>query len=181
LILLVGRDDWRKGLGTLIAALRIVRKDFPGYPFRAEVIGDEYLHGRIMGKLYALGIKLKFRSGRSFEELIAEYQKALIIYLGSWQEGFGLSLAEGMAAGCVAIGSDAGGIPEVIADGKTGILFSSGEELELAAKIQALLENDEFRIQLAQRGQKFVRENFSMQKMRESLLNAYAEVLKLGR
>ena len=178
LILLVGRDDWRKGLGTLISALRILRKDFPGNPFRAEVIGDEYLHGEILGKLFSLGIHLEFRSGRSFEQLIKEYQRAMIIYLGSWQEGFGLSLAEGMAAGCVAVGSDAGGIPEVIQDGKTGILFASGENLELAAKIQAVLENEELRKNLARRGQKFVKENFSMDKMRESLLSAYLEVLK---
>jgi len=178
LILLVGRDDWRKGLGTLISALRVLRKDFPGYEVRTEVIGDEYLHGKILGKLFSLGSDLKYRSGMSFDQLISCYQRAMIIYLGSWQEGFGLSLAEGIAAGCVAIGSDAGGIPELIQDGKTGILFTTGEKMELAAKIQAALENDELRENLARRGQKFVKENFSMERMRESLLSAYQEVLK---
>lgn len=53
LILLVGRDEWRKGLLTLIFALRRVQKNLPGYKFRAEVIGDEYLHGKILGKIFS--------------------------------------------------------------------------------------------------------------------------------
>jgi len=179
-ILLVGRDDWRKGLGTLISALRLVRKDFPGYEFRAEIIGDEYVHGKIMGKILSRGLNVKFISGMDFEQLIPRYQGSMIIYLGSWQEGFGLSLAEGMAGGCIGVGSNVGGIPEVIEDGRTGILFTPGEKLELAAKIQAVLENDEMRIEIARRGQRFVKDNLSLEKMREALLKAYEEVLKRG-
>jgi len=178
LILLVGRDSWRKGLGTLISALKMITADFPGV--RVEVVGKEYLHTRVWAKIIGLGLNLKFIGELSQEQLKAKYQKAQIVYLGSWQEGFGLSLAEGMAAGCIAVGSTAGGIPELVEDGISGILFTAGDDLELSAKLRALLETAELRQKLSISGQRRVKEMLTMDKMREALLAAYREVLKLA-
>jgi len=178
LILLVGRDSWRKGLGTLISALKMISADFPG--IRVEVAGKEYLHTRVWAKILSAGLNLNFIGELSRDQLKEKYQKAQIVYLGSWQEGFGLSLAEGMAAGCIAVGSTAGGIPELIEDGISGILFVAGDELELSAKLRALLETAELRQKLSAAGQRRVKEMLSIDKMREALLTAYREVLKLA-
>lgn len=179
LIILVGRDSWRKGLGTLIGALKIIAADFP--ELKVEVIGKEYLHTRVWAKIKSIRLDLKFTGELGSDELIKKYQRAMIVYLGSWQEGFGLSLVEGMAAGCIAIGSTAGGIPEVVEDGVSGILFHPGDQLELSAKIRALLETDELRQKFAAMGQRRVRELFTIDKMRASLVQAYEGVLKGGR
>ena len=176
LILLVGRDSWRKGLGTLLSALKMIIDEMPG--LRVEVIGKEYLHTRVWARLLSLGLDVRFMGEMAAEELVKKYHKALIVYLGSWQEGFGLSLAEGMAAGCVAVGSIAGGIPEVVSDGVTGILFQPGDVLELSAKLRALLETPELRLNLAAGGQLRIKEQFTFDKMRQSLVSAYLEVLK---
>ena len=176
LILLVGRDSWRKGLGTLLSALKMIIDEIPG--LRVEVIGKEYLHTRAWARLLSLGLDVRFMGETAPEELVKKYQKAMIVYLGSWQEGFGLSLAEGMAAGCVAVGSFAGGIPEVVSDGVTGILFQPGDVLELSAKMRALLETPELRLNLAAAGQLWVKEQFTFDRMRRSLVAAYLEVLK---
>jgi glycosyltransferase involved in cell wall biosynthesis len=175
-ILLVGRDSWRKGLGTLISALKMVVGDSP--ELRVEVIGKEYLHTRIWARLLGLGVNLKFLGELQPEELVKKYRKAMIVYLGSYLEGFGLSLAEGMAAGCVGVGSNAGGIPEIIQDGSTGILFQPGDRLELSAKIRALLETPELRLNLATAGQLRIHEQFTENLMRQSLVSAYLEVFK---
>ena len=178
LVLLVGRDAWRKGLGTLIDALKMISGEVPN--LRVEVIGKEYLHTIFWAKLKSWNLDLKFVGELSRDELVKKYHQAMIIYLGSWMEGFGLSLLEGMAAGCVGVGSTAGGIPEVISDGATGVLFSPGDHLELSAKMRAVLETDELRTHFMEAGQKRVRELFTMDNMRESLRQAYQEVAKGG-
>lgn len=176
LILLVGRDSWRKGLGTLLSALKMIRSEFP--ELRVEVIGKEYFHTRVWARISGLGLNLEFLDEMTPEQLVKKYHQAMIVYLGSWQEGFGLSLVEGICAGCAAVGSTAGGIPEVVQDGVTGILFQPGDDLELSAKIRALLETPELRLNCALMGQDRVRERFSAGKMCESLVSAYLEVLK---
>jgi len=176
LILLVGRDAFRKGLGTLILAIRKLKKDFP--ELRAEVIGREYLHSRVAGRILSLGLNLHFRGELKPEELKKKYQKAMVVYLGSFQEGLGLSLLEGMAAGAIAIGARAGGIPEILEQGKSGMLFCPGDSEELAEKIKAVLESEKLRIKLAKASRELVREKFSLERMREDVLGAYEGVLR---
>jgi len=178
MVLLVGRDAWRKGLGTLINALRMLTPEFPSV--RVEVAGKDYLHNRIWASIMALGLDVKFIGELDQDRLARKYREAMVIYLGSWQEGFGLSLAEGMAAGCVAVGSTAGGIPEVAEDGLSGILFTAGDEIELSAKLRAMFETPELRKRFSAAGQRRVKEMLSFDKMREALLKAYEEVLKVG-
>ena len=178
LILLVGRDAWRKGLYPLIRALAWLKKNFP--ELKAEVIGEEYLHSKIFARLLIRNLPLNFSTQLAPSELVKKYQQALIVYLGSWQEGFGLSLIEGISAGCCAIGSRAGGIVEIIQDKQTGLLFEPGDYQELAEKIARVVENPELRIQLVKEGQKLVRENFSLSQLAQDLLNAYQEVLRVA-
>jgi glycosyltransferase involved in cell wall biosynthesis len=176
LIMLVGRDSWRKGLGTLITALKMISRE--SQELRIEVAGMEYTHIRLWAKFASLGVNLQFLGELAPEQLKEKYRQAMIVYLGSWQEGFGLSLAEGMAAGCVAVGSAAGGIPELVEDGSSGILFQPGDEWELSAKLRALLETSELQRKMAAAGQRRVKDMLSIEKMRDALLKAYEEVLK---
>jgi glycosyltransferase involved in cell wall biosynthesis len=61
--------------------------------------------------------------------------------LPSEKESFGLVALEAMAAGVPTIGSDAGGIPEVVAHGETGFLAPVGHTAQMAAYALALLRN----------------------------------------
>jgi len=176
LILLVGRDAFRKGLGSLLSAIRKIKKDFPD--LKAEVIGREYLHSRILGKVLSLGLDLQFRGELLPEDLKKKYQGAMMVYLGSFQEGLGLSLLEGMAGGAVAIGSKAGGIPEILEQGKSGLLFTPGDSLELASKLSSILSSEELRKKLAKEGAERVKKLFSLERMRKDLLGAYEGIFK---
>jgi glycosyltransferase involved in cell wall biosynthesis len=58
-----------------------------------------------------------------------------------WQEAAGLVNLEASASGLPVIASRIGGIPEYIEDGRTGLLFSPGNQRELIRHIQSLNEN----------------------------------------
>jgi len=95
-----------------------------------------------------------------------------VVVLASNAETFGLVLAEAMRAGTAVIGTNAGGVPEIIEDGKTGMLFEPGDEVGLAACIEKLYNDPGHRKQIAAAGKKYADEHFSEQR-HYSLLDSY--------
>ncbi len=80
-----------------------------------------------------LGLNVEFHIGVDDDQLRQLYQRAHAVVLPSIShaEAFGLTLVEGMAAGCVPIASDLPGVREVV--GQTGFLFPAGDSKHLAA------------------------------------------------
>ncbi len=76
-----------------------------------------------------------------------------VVVLTTREETFGLVLAEAMRAGVAVVGSDRGGVPEIIDHGRTGLLFRSGSASGLHAALQQLLVEPALRTQLAAAGQ----------------------------
>ena len=84
--------------------------------------------------------------------------------LCSRSEAFGLTLAEGAACGLPCVGSNIEGIPEVICNQKTGLLFESGNANDLAEKLEILLNDSELRKRMGEEGRRFVMDNLSRAK-----------------
>lgn len=77
-----------------------------------------------------------------------------VITLLTYCETFGLVLVEAMRAGVAVIGTDAGGVPEIIQNNNTGLLIPPGDSVALAEKLSCLYEDKEKRERLAQNGKK---------------------------
>lgn len=92
-----------------------------------------------------------------------------VIVLASQAETFGLVLPEAMRAGTAVIGTNAGGVPEIIQDGETGLMFTPGSSDEMAACLQRLIDEPAFRRDLAVNGKIFADQNFSEEKHFASL------------
>jgi glycosyltransferase involved in cell wall biosynthesis len=82
---------------------------------------------------------------------------------------------EAAAAGRPTVGARAGGIPEEILDGETGIVVERGDPEELAKAIMRLLEDEGLRTRLGEGARRFVGQRFGADAVVESLLAAYAE------
>ena len=81
-----------------------------------------------------------FQSGEELKKLI---QKAKFsIYPSEWYENCPFSVIESISFGTPVIGAKIGGIPELIEDGKTGLLFEAGNADDLRDKIQSLYYDD---------------------------------------
>lgn len=74
-----------------------------------------------------------FKTGRELVELISNAM--CTVYPSEWFENCPLSVIESFQCGTPVIGADIGGIPELIEDGKNGLLFKHGDSLDLASKI----------------------------------------------
>jgi L-malate glycosyltransferase len=98
------------------------------------------------------------------DEVLAYYKLIKVNILASTMDGFGLVLTEAMALGTPVIGTDFGGIKNVIENEVDGLLFKDNDVKDLAKQIQRILTEEELREKLIQNGQKKAFEKFSMEK-----------------
>jgi len=110
------------------------------------------------------------------EAMPALYRAADLVVLPSvGPEALSRVPLEAAAAGRPTVGARAGGIPEEILDGETGLLVKRGDPEELAKAILRLLEDEELRTRLGESARRFAGQRFGADAVVETLLAAYAE------
>jgi glycosyltransferase involved in cell wall biosynthesis len=138
-ILFLGNVISRKGLHTLLEAVRREKLDF-----RLDVIGsltsDPAYANALQQKVLVPGLKSKvfFHGPLDNDELAGKLRAAHVLVVPSSYEGFGIVYLEGMAFGLPAIGTTAGAAREIISDGETGYLIAPEDAETLAARLMAL-------------------------------------------
>ena len=95
-----------------------------------------------------------------------------LLCITSRNEGFSLVAAEAGAAGVPVVAYAVGGLTDVVADGRTGVLVRDGDETQLVATLEKLLADAEWRAQLADEALRYV-ERFSMQAHVDKLVGEY--------
>lgn len=146
-LLFVGRLESRKGIDVLLAAAPKVLERFPDCIL--DIVGDDTIL-RPDGRTYKaefleLELPLSIRNRVIFhgrveeEELRTFYRECDVFVAPSRYESFGLVFLEAMMFGKAVIGCDAGGGPEVVTDGITGILVAPGDVLGLAKAMEGLI------------------------------------------
>ncbi len=90
-----------------------------------------------------------------------------------WQEAFGLTIAEAMAAGKPLIGTRTGAIPELIDEEKSGLLVEPGDTLALAENILSLARDARRRCEMGQAGKLICQEKFDIKKNVAALIDRY--------
>ena len=94
------------------------------------------------------------------------------------REGFGLAALEGMDAGLPVVASRLGGLPEVVEDGRTGLLVAAGDVRATALAIARLLASPEERRAMGTEGRKRVESRFRAASMARRVESVYEEVLR---
>jgi glycosyltransferase involved in cell wall biosynthesis len=172
LVLLVGNDYERKGVDVLERAMPIVRRRFPAC--RAVAVGGA---GRGPGDPDT-GVQLLPNAGK--EELDRLYRQATVFALPSRAEAFGHAYVEAMAYRLPCIGTDTGGVPEVVADGRTGYIVAVGDHLALADRIIRLLEQPALREAMGEAGRREVEERFTWQRVVDRMLPCLEDAAARG-
>ncbi len=166
--LVAGRFVPEKGIHTLLHGLGRLQSSGAVNGFKMTLIGDgpaRYL--RQLDEIITeskLGSVVELKAAVSheqFPQVLADHD--MLILPSEWDEPLATVLLEAMACGLLVLGTPTGGSPEVLTHMKTGLVFSSGEPDDLAAKLGLALANPELSASLAARGREYVREKFSLQ------------------
>ena len=117
-----------------------------------------------------------------FMENIYEILNILDInVISSLSEALCLSLIEGMSIGKPSVGTDTGGVPEVVKDGYNGFLVPAGDPEKLASAILKLIIAPELRKTMGDRGRRLAAESFTAGAMAKGIEGLYEAVSKKNR
>lgn len=137
-IIFVGRLSYVKGVDLLIDAFNQIQKINSNV--RLTIVGDGEEKQNLTNKSKQLGIQDKIYFAGRQSNVIDWLDKAdIFVYPSIWQEGFGISVVEAMARGCIPVTFNNGGLPEIIEDGKNGFLVEKITSTSLADKILKVL------------------------------------------
>ena len=113
-----------------------------------------------------------------FQESVVSYLSILDLYVHpSLKEAFGLAVVEAMAMGKAVVATTTGGLPEVVAQGETGVLVPPGDVEALAATVVSLLKDRARREQMGRNGRARAQERFSLDASVMQMEQFYGEVL----
>ncbi|MDB5238938.1 MAG: hypothetical protein JWO00_273 [Candidatus Parcubacteria bacterium] len=169
-----------KGVETLLKAVSIYAKKDPTVRLRLVGTGDAIEHYKKMAFDLNIGSNVVCTGPKLGGALTEEYQRADVVVLPSTSnaESFGMVLVEAMASGRPIIGSNIGGIPQLIDDGKNGLLVAPGDEAALEQAIEKVLTDKKLASTFAERSLVKAREfNWAIQV--EKYQNLFKEILKV--
>ncbi|MHB1393730.1 MAG: glycosyltransferase [Clostridia bacterium] len=98
--------------------------------------------------------------------------------ISSLSEALCLSIIEGMCVGKPSVGTNIGGIPEVIKDGYNGFLVPTGDSILLADAMLKLIRDPELRRTMGEKGRELVAKNFTADAMARGIEELYETVIK---
>ncbi|MFA0734252.1 MAG: hypothetical protein OGMRLDGQ_000752 [Candidatus Fervidibacter sp.] len=163
----------RKRVDTLLQAFQILNRDFPSYLL---IIGDGPERARLEQLAERLGISARTKFAGYRFDATALMSAMDIFVLPSVRDAAPVVLLEAGLAGLPVIASRAGGIPEYIRDGETGLLFPPGDAEALAEKLATLLKDREFAHQLARQHQTFVLSNCTVDHLAQEVIGLYQQL-----
>lgn len=171
-ILCFGRLVEEKGINLLIEAMK-------GIQANCLIIGDGPRKEEL-NKLAARtpDARIQFMDHQPFFELEPIVRRAAMVIVPSiWYENSPFSIIESFSMGVPVIAARIGGIPELVIDGETGLLFTAGSSADLRAKIVLLLKDPELGSELARKARLHFERHFHPDLHYEKLLDLYRELI----
>ncbi len=161
---MVARLEKHKDQPTLIQAIALLRDQ--GTNVEAWLIGEGSRRSALEQLIQQLQLNGQVRllgMRRDIPSLLGELD--LFVFAAKPDEGFGIALAEAMAARVPIVATDVGACREVLADGRCGLLVPPRDAEALAAGIRRLLHDPDGARQRVSAGQRRAREDFSVSAM----------------
>lgn len=157
-----------KGIPVLIDACARLQQE--GFAFRVDIVGEGPMRPELERRIAEAGLEehVHLLGARPQHEVAALLRRRPIFVLPSviladgWMEGIPVALMEAMAAGAPVIASRLSGIPELVEDGRTGLLVEPGDPGALAAAIRRLAGDAPLAHRLAKSGREKVRAEFEL-------------------
>lgn len=172
----VGHLASDKGHRYLLEAAQRLLRDEP--KLGVAIVGTGVLRQTLEAHAMALGIAehVQFTGfRRDIPSLIRGFE---IFVFPSHLEGLGTSVLDAMALGKPVVATHAGGIPEAVQEGVTGLLVPPRDPAALAQAIRHLLEHPALRVQFGEAGRRRVEQGFTAERMARQTVQVYHQLMR---
>ncbi len=171
-IIYYGRLAKEKGILTLLQAMTEVKSIdllvVGDGPQREEL--ESFVREHHLENVKFLGVK----GGKELNSLVANSK--FVVIPSEWYDNSPLVIYESCSMGKPVIGAKMGGIPELIDDNKTGLLFEAGDSKELAEKMNYLLASPKLIVEFGKQARKKAEREFSPQVHYQKMLEIYSDL-----
>lgn len=181
---IVGQISPHKGHEDFVDAAAVVARRFPDVVF--VIAGEDRsarrtFERRLREKIAALGIESRV----VFTGFVQDVPKLLgvldLLVVPSWEEPFGLVVAEAMAAGLPVVATGRGGPAEMLKSGETGILVEPRDPAGIAKAMEAVLENADLAERLSANARKVAVERYSLKRQLDETADLMRSLLRSDR
>jgi glycosyltransferase involved in cell wall biosynthesis len=165
----------RKGHRYLLEALPGLIEGFPNLHWL--LFGQGPLKEELSAEIKRLGLQEQVKLAGFRDDLAVIYPCLDLLVHPALMEGLGVSLLQAASAGLPIVAVDAGGMPEAVEDGVSGLLVPPASTTALENAVSRLLGDPQLRRQMGESGRERMRRGFSVEQMVEGNLRVYQELL----
>lgn len=165
-----------KGQQYLVRAIPLVLAKIPTARF--FIVGGGELLDELKNLAVSLGLKQELIFTGFRRDVGAFYQMADLFVMSSVQEGLGTAVLDALALGIPVVATKSGGIPEIIQNGKNGLLVSSADHEALSEAIVRMLTEDELIKRVTKTGKSVVKHKFTIDMMVDGNIDVYRQILE---
>jgi len=164
-----------KHVPDIVQSFKLIHEEVPS---KLLLVGDGPEKHPIMESIKGTSIENDVLFLGKQENLSELYSIADLMLLLSEKESFGLVLLEAMACGVPCIGTNVGGIPEVITNGENGFIVELGDWKKVAEHGVEVLQNPSLHKQIVDRSLEVIRDRFSSKSIVEQYEEMYERVAR---
>lgn len=172
----IGSLTPEKGFDVLLEACPKLMGRYPD--LRLCILGDGLLGPSLQNMVQKLGLQSRVYFTGNLSDVRPWLSAFALVLLPSRSEGLPTVALEAMAMGRPVVASCVGGVPEVVVDGRTGLLVPPEDPGALATAIEMLLQDLPKRQEWSRAGRIWVEEEFSLGRMVQKLERLYEDLLK---
>lgn len=174
-IIMAGYFDDNKAPNLLIEAWATLKDKYPDWKLTLMGNGDVERFEQ-MAHDKGLDDCICFPGYLTGESKKAVWDRASILCLCSYNEGFPMVVLEAWTHGIPVVSTPVGGLPDVIEEGKNCLTFPFGDHKKLADQLARLIKDKELRMSMGQYAFSFVKDNFSLEVINKSLDDVYKQL-----
>lgn len=168
-ILYAGTILRRKGYDILLKAFGKIAKDYPewslvfaGNPYMEDGI-NELNEGKKLAEKLDITNQVLWLGWISGEKKDFVFNESSIYCLASEGEGFPMGVLDAWAYGIPCVMTPVGGIPDIVEDGKNGLLFEVGDVHSLAKQLKRMIDDENLRESIVKNTDLFVHNQFNVE------------------
>ncbi|MFA5832069.1 MAG: glycosyltransferase [Bacteroidota bacterium] len=167
------------GIDRLLKAFAILKKTMPESKLKLMIIGDGEQKKILKSLCNSLGIEdSTIFVGEIAQKEVPKYLNEFDLFVAlSRSESFGVAVLEASSCELPVVVSDAGGLSEVVLDGKTGFIIPNGDIEVAATKLQILIKDKILTAKIGKNGREFVKKYYSWDQTALIMKSAYQQII----